>query len=65
MTPKGAPKRIYLQLGPEPVERGDKFSDFHDVTWCVDRVDNGDIEYVRADIAINGAWTQRIKTEKP
>ena len=59
MIPKHAPKRIYLQLGPDTVERGDKFSNYHEVTWCADRINDADIEYIRADVAIKGAWTAR------
>ena len=50
MIPIGTPKRIYLQLGPEKVERGDKFSDYAEVTWCADKIDDADIEYIRADL---------------
>ncbi len=61
MIPKDAPKRIYLQLGPDVVEAGTKFSEYHEVTWCADRINEADIEYIRADIAIKCAWTARIK----
>ena len=42
-----APERIYLQLGDDPP---DEFPHGHDVTWCVDKIDECDIEYVRADL---------------
>jgi len=48
-----APERIYLQIGldawEEPVE---SISDLEGVTWCVDRIDKSDIEYVRRDVAV-------------
>ena len=67
MIPKGIPKRIYLQLGPEKPERGDKFADYGDVTWCVDKINAHDVEYIRADVAIQGAWTRAVSqlTKQP
>ena len=48
--PAGMPERIYLQLGNEDIEPSAKFSDYGDVTWCADKIDENDVEYVRADI---------------
>lgn len=44
-----APKRIYLQHDPE--NTGEPFNAAHEVTWSADRINNTDIEYIRADIA--------------
>ena len=38
------PKKIYLQVEPE--------DDIHEgITWCEDRINDTDIEYIRADLA--------------
>ncbi|WP_321867269.1 hypothetical protein [Paraburkholderia tropica] len=44
---KNAPARIYLNLGPVPSEEIE-FSALHEVTWCADKQDASDIEYVLA-----------------
>ena len=49
MIPKDAPKRIYLQHDPE--NTGEPFSEANEVTWCTDKINDNDIEYVRADLA--------------
>ena len=41
-----APERIYLQHDPEST--GEPFDKAHDVTWCQDRINKTDVEYVRA-----------------
>lgn len=48
------PKRIYLQHGDSPeVPPFDDVSATHDgVTWCQQKIEDFDVEYVRADIAI-------------
>lgn len=43
----GAPERIYLQHDPE--ETGEPFNEAREVTWCKDKINSTDIEYVRAD----------------
>lgn len=40
MTP---PTRIYFQTGDEPP------TDYSECTWCADRINDSDVEYVRAD----------------
>ena len=40
------PKRIDLNLGPDGQSARD-FDELGAVTWCRDRIDQGDIEYVR------------------
>ena len=42
-------KRIYLQLGK--TEEDDDWDDEVGVTWCVDRINDSDVEYVRQDVA--------------
>ena len=44
---KNIPERIYLALGPDGKSARD-FDELGEVTWCRDRIDPGDIEYVRA-----------------
>jgi len=43
-----APKRIYLQA--ETDEDGDCCTE--EATWCVDRINDYDVEYVRRDVAV-------------
>ncbi len=43
-------KRIYLQLGK--TEEDDDWDDTEGVTWCVDRINDSDAEYVRRDVAV-------------
>lgn len=43
-----APKRIWLQHDPE--NDGGPFNEAHEVTWCADKINDNDIEYVRADL---------------
>lgn len=42
-----APSRIYLQVG-EDAESLDHYSES---TWCADRINESDVEYVRADLS--------------
>lgn len=47
----GAPERIYLQVCDDP-DCGDTFAwhrQMGEVCWCEDRINDSDIEYVRAD----------------
>lgn len=49
----GAPERIWLNLGElEESTTFDAIESSGEVTWCADRQDACDIEYVRADLAI-------------
>ena len=43
-----APERIYLQIDPDATDPTDEFL-FDGVTWCQDKVNETDVEYVRAD----------------
>jgi len=50
----GIPDRIYLQVhGDAPPDEWDEPIDIRagDVTWCWERIFDGDVEYIRADIA--------------
>jgi len=40
------PDRIFLNFGPYP---GDDFKDHSEVTWCTDKINESDVEYVRAE----------------
>ena len=46
---KNIPNKIYLNIGYDP-EKGDDFNDLGEVTWCVDKVNDNDIEYQRKPI---------------
>lgn len=49
-----APATIYLQSGISQVEALEtSFSDLNsrEVTWCADKVEETDIEYLRADVS--------------
>ena len=41
MTANKAPEKIYLQIDPDEWIGG--------TTWCEDRINDSDIEYIRAD----------------
>jgi len=43
---KNIPKRIYLQVDPEN-EKPEDFKELIEVTWCEDRINTTDIEYIR------------------
>ena len=40
---KNIPEKIYLQLGEDI---GEDFKDHHEVSWCVDKIYDTDLEYV-------------------
>jgi len=40
------PPRIYLQVGA----KGEPLSIFDDITWCQDKIEDTDIEYIRMDL---------------
>jgi len=46
-TVTNAPEKIYLQMG-DFIPPAD-FSDFSEVTWCKERINENDIEYVLAE----------------
>lgn len=41
---KNIPQKIYLQVDSN--EASDDFKDHHQVTWCIDSINNTDIPYV-------------------
>jgi len=43
---KNIPDKIYLQIGDETPDDVD-FKNLDEVTWCSDRINEKDIEYVR------------------
>jgi len=49
-----APERIYLQTGLEEWDDDPELTwdDLEEVTWCVDRINDNDVEYVRRDVAV-------------
>jgi hypothetical protein len=54
------PARIYLQHGDEP--EVPPFPDVYAadaVTWCIDKIEDADVEYVRVDIA--GSLLEALK----
>ena len=46
---KHIPNKIYLNLG-EDLEDFEDFNELDEVTWCADKVGDGDIEYTRKPI---------------
>jgi hypothetical protein len=41
------PKTIYLQIGKDcPMDDGEDFKNLSEVTWCAERINENDIEYV-------------------
>jgi len=44
-----APERIYLQAGM--TEEDEDWDDEVGVTWCIDQINDSDVEYVRRDVA--------------
>ena len=50
MSDKTAPERIWLQTSGEPFD--EVYADYQDeITWCQDPINEGDVEYIRADLA--------------
>ena len=43
---RNLPERIFLQVDSEN-ERPEDFKELREVTWCEDRINKTDIEYVR------------------
>lgn len=50
MNIKTAPERIYLVVCDEP-DCDAPFHEHDEVTWCQDKINDHDFEYIRADIA--------------
>ena len=46
---KHIPNKIYLNLG-EDLEEFEDFNELGEVTWCADKIGDGDIEYQRKPI---------------
>lgn len=46
---KNIPNKIYLNLG-EDLEDFEDFNELGEVTWCADKIGDGDIEYTRKPI---------------
>lgn len=46
---KNIPKKIYLQVDSEN-EKPEDFKELREVTWCEDRINDSDIEYVKKDL---------------
>lgn len=50
---KNLPEKIYLQIGEEADI--DDYLDFNElvgVSWCSDKIEESDVEFIRSDIAI-------------
>ncbi len=43
---KNLPERVYLQCNPNNVP-GTDFNDMTEITWCVDKINESDVEYVK------------------
>ena len=56
---KNLPKRIFLQVDPEK-EYPEDFNDLSEITWCIDRICDTDIEYVLKKTTIKSElWTNK------
>lgn len=61
------PKTIYLQIGEDcPTDDGEDFNKLYGVTWCAERINENDIEYVLKenvnDIVSDAESKERAKT---
>jgi len=54
----GALDRIYLQVDPEWTPDCD-YAWYEGVTWCIDRIEETDIEYVRVGLGL-GSRVRRV-----
>jgi len=43
---KNIPKKIYLTLGSEKPSKDESFNELTGVSWCQDKVDEWDLEYI-------------------
>ncbi len=50
-----APSRIYLQVGDD----AEPPINYSESTWCADRINDSDVEYVRADLATSSVERTR------
>ena len=56
------PDRIYLQVDPDGVSACDWIDG---VTWCQDRINDTDVEYIRADlVSVHQQGVEGEKTER-
>ena len=70
---KNVPEKIFLNLGQmsegeweEVNDRDfDQISNEWEITWCKDKIDSHDIEYVRRDIALDKNKWHRYKDDPP
>lgn len=58
---KNIPNKIYLQINPEREDITD-FKELREVTWCKDRINENDLEYILNKKT--GNETRRIKKRK-
>lgn len=61
---KTAPDRIYLILG-DGIDGDEDFSALEEVTWCQDKQNETDIEYVRADVGRREGYELAMRTSPP
>lgn len=55
-----APRIIYLQDGGDSTD--EPLSDYEGVTWCVDKINDRDTKYIRADL--HRAALKRARAER-
>jgi heterodisulfide reductase subunit A-like polyferredoxin len=49
---KNLPEKIYLQIGEEAdIDDNIDFNELVGVSWCSDKIEESDVEFVRSDIA--------------
>ena len=56
---KDIPEQIYLQT--EGIEEGDSFNDLADITWCKDRINLTDVEYVSTTLLVEKLIELRLR----
>jgi hypothetical protein len=50
---KNIPEKIYLQVDTEDEELYNDFEELQEVTWCQDKINDNDIEYIKNDVVRN------------
>jgi hypothetical protein len=62
MKIKNSPEKIYLVVGESCDEKDtNNFKDLHGVSWCDERIYDGDIEYIRADLVVEKTMKENKK----
>lgn len=60
---KNIPQKIYLQLGDDYLDESSDFNKCSEVTWCEDRQDESDTEYVLAEYTKRASQSPELINE--